>query len=148
MRGIFSHIFWKVFDGDAKEDSRIQTKEEFNNSSTVFSLEFSHVMGYSMWAMYQGITVILLINILIAQVSPKPDHKLANCIIIFLIQMNSTYLRVWENADAEWKYSKSFFQVGCITSVIFYHHHMHRFSFLLQGQSCLLHSDGFTTLQD
>ena len=25
--------------------------------------------------------------------------------------MNSTYLRVWENCDEEWKYSKCFFQV-------------------------------------
>ena len=28
--------------------------------------------------------------------------------------MNSTYLRVWENVDAEWKYSKCFFQVDFI----------------------------------
>ena len=69
MRGMFSHIFWRVFDGDAKEDARVQTKEEFEKNSTVFSLEFSHFMGYSMWAMYQGLTVILLINILIAQVT-------------------------------------------------------------------------------
>ena len=68
MQEMFSHIFWKVFDGDAKEDARIQTKEEFMKNSSVFSLEFSHFMGYSMWAMYQGLTVILLINILIAQV--------------------------------------------------------------------------------
>ena len=68
MRGMFSHVFWRVFDGDAKEDARIQTKEEYRMNSTVFSLEFSHFMGYSMWAMYQGLTVILLINILIAQV--------------------------------------------------------------------------------
>ena len=69
MRGIISHIFWRVFDGDAKEDARVQNKTEYQrNESTVFSLEFSHFMGYSMWAMYQGLTVILLINILIAQV--------------------------------------------------------------------------------
>ena len=69
MRGMFSHIFWRVFDGDAKEDARVQNKTEYQrNESTVFSLEFSHFMGYSMWAMYQGLTVILLINILIAQV--------------------------------------------------------------------------------
>ena len=29
--------------------------------------------------------------------------------------MNSTYLRVWENVDAEWKYSKCFFQVNFFT---------------------------------
>ena len=30
---------------------------------------------------------------------------------IKFLQMNSTYLRVWENCDEEWKYSKCFFQV-------------------------------------
>jgi hypothetical protein len=96
MREMFSHIFWKVFDGDAKQDAMIQTREEFMKNSTVFSLEFSHFMGYSMWAMYQGLTVILLMTILIAQ-------------------MNSTYQRVWENVDAEWKYSKCFSQVQFLT---------------------------------
>ena len=28
--------------------------------------------------------------------------------------MNNTYLRVWENVDAEWKYSKCFFQVSLV----------------------------------
>ena len=74
MRGMFSHIFWRVFDGDAKEEARVQPKEEFLKNSTVFSLEFSHFMGYSMWAMYQGLTVILLINILIAQVTIRIGH--------------------------------------------------------------------------
>ena len=32
------------------------------------------------------------------------------------LQMNSTYLRVWENVDAEWKYSKCFFQVNFLLS--------------------------------
>ena len=36
--------------------------------------------------------MILLINILIAM-------------------MNTTYTRVWEQADKEWKYSKTFYQV-------------------------------------
>ena len=74
MRGMFSHVFWRVFDGDAKEDARVQPKEEFLKNSAVFSLEFSHFMGYSMWAMYQGLTVILLINILIAQVTTHNGH--------------------------------------------------------------------------
>merc|ERR1719187_2742664 len=79
-----------VFDGEGS-DGRIQTLENFNKSE-VFSLEFSHMMGLSLWAMYQGITVILLINILIAQ-------------------MNNTYNKIWENKDVEWKYSKTYFQV-------------------------------------
>ena len=42
--------------------------------------------------MYQGVICILLINILIAM-------------------MNTTYNKVWENIDGEWKFSKSHFQV-------------------------------------
>jgi transient receptor potential cation channel subfamily C protein 4 len=93
MRGVLSQMFWRVFNGDASE-AYVQPKEEFNkpNQTKVFSLEFSHLMGLSMWAMYQGITVILLINILIAL-------------------MNSTYGKFSQNVDAEWKYSKSYFQV-------------------------------------
>jgi len=49
-------------------------------------------MGLSLWAMYQGIVVILLLNILIAM-------------------MNNTYMKVWANVDTEWKYSKSHYQV-------------------------------------
>jgi len=90
MRGVLGQMFWRVFDGEASQ-ARIQTQGHFNKTE-VFSLEFSHMMGLSLWAMYQGITVILLINILIAQ-------------------MNNTYLKIWENVDAEWKYSKSYFQV-------------------------------------
>ena len=89
MRGIFSKMFWEVFDGTA-EDTTIHEIGEFNkDDSTRMSMEFSHVMAVSMWAMYQGITAILLINILIAL-------------------MNSTYMRVWENVDTEWKYSKTY----------------------------------------
>ena len=45
-----------------------------------------------MWAVYQGITIILLINILIAM-------------------MNTTYNIIWSSADTQWKYSKSFYQI-------------------------------------
>ena len=53
-----------VFDGDGS-DQRIQHKSALN-ATEEFSKEFSHPMGLSLWAMYQGIVVILLLNILIA----------------------------------------------------------------------------------
>ena len=56
------------------------------------SLEFSHFMGIAFWAIYQAIVVILLINILIAM-------------------MNTTFSKVYEDADCQWKYSKSYYQV-------------------------------------
>jgi hypothetical protein len=90
MRGILSLMFWRVFDGDAST-AMVQSKEEFNNGTMVFSVQFSHIMGLTMWAMYQGLTAILLINILIAL-------------------MNSTYIKVWKNVDVEWKFSKTFYQ--------------------------------------
>ena len=146
MRGMFSHIFWRVFDGDAKEDARVQPKEEFLKNSTVFSLEFSHFMGYSMWAMYQGLTVILLINILIAQVTTHNGH-IRNW--HKSLQMNSTYQRVWENVDAEWKYSKCFFQVNFfIWSWHWPGNLIFRFSSSLQERYSPLRSDGSITLPD
>ena len=53
------------------------------------SLEFSHFVGVSFWAVYQGIVAIILINVLIAL-------------------MNTTYTKISEDSDIEWKYSKSF----------------------------------------
>ena len=53
------------------------------------SLEFSHFVGVSFWAVYLGIVAIILINILIAL-------------------MNTTYTKISADSDIEWKYSKSF----------------------------------------
>ena len=61
------------------------------------SVEFSHMMGIIMWAAYQIIVVILILNILIAM-------------------MNTTYSDVWQNKDEEWNYSKTFYQVEFISN--------------------------------
>ena len=45
-----------------------------------------------MWAVYQGIVIVLLMNILIAM-------------------MNTTYNNIWSSSDTQWKYSKSFYQI-------------------------------------
>merc|ERR1712080_522953 len=79
----------KVFDGEFSKTEVVYKELEDGIS---FSLEFSHVMGLAMWALYQGLTVILLINILIAL-------------------MNSTYSQVLGNADVEWKYTRAFYQI-------------------------------------
>ena len=49
------------------------------------SLEFSHLMGISLWAAYQFFVVIITVNILIAL-------------------MNTTYSKLTLRADIEWKY--------------------------------------------
>ena len=58
-----------------------------------FSLEFSHLMGLVLWGIYQIIIYILMLNLLIAV-------------------MNTSYSELWQNAQKEWKYSKSYFQVN------------------------------------
>ena len=98
FRGILSVLFWTIFDGDFSNVEVIVNKDhpDYNNTTRTqgneFSLEFSHLMGLTIFAVYQGLTVILLINLLIAM-------------------MNSTYSILWDNADMEWKYSRTYFQV-------------------------------------
>ena len=92
MNGVLSQMFWLVFNGDGF-GHRIQHKSALGpNNTKEFSKEFSHPMGLSLWAMYQGIICILLINILIAM-------------------MNNKFMKIWQNVDAEWKFSKSRLQV-------------------------------------
>ena len=95
MQGVLSKMFWIVYEGDGS-DQRIQHKSALN-ATAEFSKEFSHPVGLSLWAMYQGIVVILLLNILIAM-------------------MNNTYMRIWANVDTEWKFAKTHFQVLLATS--------------------------------
>ena len=95
MQGVLSKMFWIIYDGDGS-DQRIQHKSALN-ATAEFSKEFSHPVGLSLWAMYQGIVVILLLNILIAM-------------------MNNTYMRIWANVDTEWKFAKTHFQVLLATS--------------------------------
>ena len=64
MKGVLTKMFWIVFDGDGS-DQRIQDRSALETTEE-FSKEFSHPMGLGLWAMYQGIVVILLLNILIA----------------------------------------------------------------------------------
>ena len=88
-RGLFHAMWFRILsaDGDPK---KILIKQD--GSDLPFSHEFSHLMGIAMWAVYQITICILMINLLIAI-------------------MNNTYSEVWQRADVEWKYSKSYYQV-------------------------------------
>ena len=90
-KDLFSAMFWRVFDPGNSEMASIMTTDE------ELSLQFSHFMGLAFWALYQFTIVILLINILIAM-------------------MNTTYTKVSQRADLEWKYSKSFYQIQFLSS--------------------------------
>ena len=59
-----------------------ETNDQDEININCISNEFSHLMSMAVWAVYQAITVILLINILIAM-------------------MNTTYHRIWESSDTQ-----------------------------------------------
>ena len=61
------------------------------------SYEFSHFMGLSLWFVYQFLLVIILMNILIAM-------------------MTTTFTKILDTADIQWKYRKSFYQVEFLHS--------------------------------
>ena len=66
---------------NCSKDQDKNTNEEDEFDVNCLSEEFSHVMSLAMWAVYQSITVILLLNILIAM-------------------MNTTYTRIWKIRQA------------------------------------------------
>ena len=60
-RGLVSNLFWRIIETTGPEPALItKTREE------KFSLEFFHMMGIGLWAIYQIIMSILIINLLIA----------------------------------------------------------------------------------
>ena len=113
----FSNLFWRFFDpgepgsvtimswkqsqidqineslyneyrNDNDSEARSKARDKIIADGTQ-SLQFSHLVGVSFWAVYQGIVAIILINVLIAL-------------------MNTTYTKISQDSDIEWKYSKSF----------------------------------------
>ena len=66
-----------------------------------FSFEFNHFMGMAIWAVYQIMVSILMLNILIAI-------------------MNSTYSEVWSSIDEEWRFNRTYYQVQflCFASLL------------------------------
>ena len=63
-----------------------------NDPDHDFSIEFSHLMVLVLWGLYQIIIYVLILNLLIAV-------------------LNTSYSKLWQNVDMEWKYNKSRFQV-------------------------------------
>ena len=109
LKGLVGGFFWRLFDPGSPEYASItkcnpsdKDAESPENCEYVgekedldindLSVEFSHLMGIFLWAAYQMVTVIILINILIAM-------------------MTSTYQRIINDSDRQWKYSKSFYQL-------------------------------------
>ena len=110
LKGLLGGFFWRLFDPGAPEYASItrcdpSLTDESDPSHCAYtgddveitdlSQEFSHLMGLLMWAGYQIVCVILLINILIAM-------------------MTSTYQQIINDDYGEWKYSKSFYMLEFI----------------------------------
>jgi len=86
-RGLFTAFFWIIL--EPEHATNVMIIRDWGKGD--FSLEFSHFVGQAVWAVYQIIVVILLLNVLIAI-------------------MNTRYAEVWERAEKEWKYSKTYYQ--------------------------------------
>lgn len=94
LNGVFDAMFWSILDPGQSEYAAVLVNYCLDNkpSSKCISDEFSHVVSRFLWGFYQFIIVIMLLNILIAM-------------------MNTTYQRIWDHADVEWKFYKSFYQL-------------------------------------
>jgi len=91
-RGLFTAFFWIIL--EPEHATNVMIIRDWGKGD--FSLEFSHFVGQAVWAVYQIIVVILLLNVLIAI-------------------MNTRYAEVWERAEKEWKYSKTYYQAAYLT---------------------------------
>ena len=80
---------WRMLYADDPEAVHVKD----SGSDEDFSLEFSHSAGIAIWLVYQVIMSVLMINILIAI-------------------MNTTYYKVWQSAESEWKYERTRYLVS------------------------------------
>ena len=88
-RELWNKMLWLMFEPDGPSSVQVVPAGEHPEN---WSYEFSHLVGICVWAMYQIIAIILMLNVLISI-------------------MNTTYMKMWACADKEWKYSKTYFQV-------------------------------------
>ena len=89
-KGLLDTLLWRIFYADGADKVRIRPA---GSEAEEFSWEFSHFMAIALWAVYQIVVSILMLNILIAI-------------------MNTTYSEFWKIRDKEWKYSKTYYQVN------------------------------------
>jgi hypothetical protein len=88
--GLFHALFWKVLYGG----NQVEMQLKYAANATIgehASHEFSHTFILVAWALYQFTIYLLMLNLLIAI-------------------MNNTFSDVWQKADRNWKYSKSYYQ--------------------------------------
>ena len=91
-RGLFMTMLWHLMDPGHPYQVYILNNKTGNATEEDFSLEFSHFMIIALWFVYDIITVVLMLNILVAI-------------------MNTTYSKLWERANIEWNYNKTYYMV-------------------------------------
>ena len=89
QKNLLSSMWWRIIFPDHAEGPHIK---HWDSNEEQFSFEFNHFMGMVIWAVYQIMVSILMLNILIAI-------------------MNSTYSDVWSRIDKEWRFSRTYYQV-------------------------------------
>lgn len=80
-------VFWALFGFGSPESTDLLSLST-NSSNTTVHHTYTELLGYSLWGIYHIITVVVLINMLIAMLS-------------------DSYQRVNNNADIEWKFARS-----------------------------------------
>jgi len=115
FKGMIRGFAWRLFDSGHPEYFTVRKCNATQKNSTAsdfckslnkndaeidpgsISYEFSHFMGLVLWFLYQFLLVMILMNILIAM-------------------MTTTFTRISETANIQWRYTKSFYQVEFLHS--------------------------------
>lgn len=87
LKNAFKTLFWATFGIAEADDADIIVNGNFSNS-TVPEHIFTESIGYFLWGSYHLLTVVVLLNMLVAM-------------------MAESYERVKNNADIEWKFARS-----------------------------------------
>jgi len=95
-RGLFMTMLWHLMDPGHPYQVYILNNKTGNATEEDFSLEFSHFMIIALWFVYDIITVVLMLNILVAI-------------------MNTTYSKLWERANIEWNYNKTYYMASFLS---------------------------------
>ena len=90
---LFHTLFWRILNAEDEGPVSITKNTTGKNGSEEWvSYEFSHTVTMLMWGAYQITIAIVMVNLLIAM-------------------MCNTFSEVWKNADKNWKYSRTYYQV-------------------------------------
>ncbi|KAF8784880.1 Short transient receptor potential channel 4 like protein [Argiope bruennichi] len=92
LKNTFKNLFWAIFGMGEPDFAQIVVGNMSMNGSNITNEDHEHLftegVGYTLWGFYHMVTVVVLLNMLIAM-------------------MTESYQRVQTNADMEWKFACS-----------------------------------------